>query len=75
MSSSVSSAALARTHLDASGIGNVLKIQAAALAAGQSHVDALINFVRERTVLEEAHARALQRLARSTLNFDGAIRR
>ena len=68
-----SAAALRLSELDASSIGSVLKVQSAALAAGQSHVDILITFIRERTALEETHAKALQRLARTTLAFDGAF--
>ncbi len=68
----VMSSALARTQQDAASIGSVLRAQGAALTAGQAHVDALITFLRERTALEDAHARALQRLAKTTLSFDGA---
>ena len=71
--SSSSTAALRLSELDAASIGSVLKVQSAALAAGQSHVDAIITFVRERAALEDTHARALQRLSRTTLAFDGTF--
>lgn len=53
-------------------VASAIKSSQAALASGQAHVDAVISFMRERTLLEEAHGRALQRLSRSALLLDGA---
>ena len=41
-------------------------------SAGQSHVEALISFVKERTALEESYAKSLQKLSKASLLLDGA---
>jgi hypothetical protein len=42
------------------------------LTSGQTHIESLITFLRERSSIEEAYARSLQRLCKSTLSLDGS---
>jgi hypothetical protein len=44
------------------------------LADGQSHIDALVVFLRERAALEDNYSKALSKLSKAPLALDGELR-